>query len=92
MKIIIRPENIDILQNKLLLPSLINMIMLKHSSITGCPLFQDPLVEEDSIHIRLVTEQELSSEQDEEVRTQIFNLLNYFFIMSEEEVEIKWEN
>lgn len=56
------------------------------------PLYQEPLVEDDAISIRLVTEKELSSEQDEEVRTKIFNLLNYFFIMSEEKVEILWEN
>ena len=92
MKLIIRPENAEILQNKLLLPSLIHMIMLKHSSITQMPLYQEPLVEDDAISIRLVTERELSSEQDEEVRTKIVNLLNYFFIMSEEKVEILWEN
>ncbi|MGQ7327834.1 hypothetical protein ACTGUS_02035 [Streptococcus suis] len=92
MKIIIRPKNIEILQNKLLLPSLINMIALKHSSITGSPLYQEPVVEENSISIRLVTERDLSSKQEEEVTVKIANLLNYFFIMSEEEVEVRWEN
>ncbi|MER0124032.1 hypothetical protein ABPH35_10475 [Streptococcus sp. ZJ93] len=92
MNIIIRPENIDILQNKLLLPSLIHMIMLKHSSITQSPLYQEPIVKDDSISIRFVTERELSSEQEEEVRTKISNLLHYFFIMSGEKVEVKWEN
>lgn len=84
--------NQQLLANPLLLPSLIFLIMLKHSIVTQSPLLQQPTVEEDGIAIQLFFEKELSAIEEENLKEKISKTLVDFFEMSEQEVEVYWKD
>lgn len=82
--------NQQLLSNPLLIPSLIFIIMLKHSIVTQAPLLQQPTLEEDGLAIQLFFEKELSAIEEENLKEKILKTLTDFFKMSEQEVNLRW--
>lgn len=91
MKLIISPENKDLLENPLLLPSLIHLLAQKNALETGLPLYQGPSLTDDELAVIIVYDASLSPEKLSDLTATFDKLLMGFFMMAGETVSIYWE-